>query len=375
MYPLVHEELGDLVQADPSTLAQRALARRKALADQETLPFPEVSVGLPEPESASRLPVSGDTNRIVGKPVSGGCVEGRVRVVRRIEEAEALEPGEILVSPITDVGWTPYFALIAGLVTDIGSAVSHGAVVAREYGLPAVLNTRNATSLLETGDRIRLDGNRGLVEKLTAESRFDRAIAAIDAVNAQDPNQLTFDGVSQAKELLHSQRATHWVRELDPSPSEALLLAARAHHLRRWHLPRAEFPEGRAGYHAWRRELQVRHATETAQILAGCGYSEEESARVGELIRKRGLGRDAEVQTLEDALCLVFIESQLAAFSTQHPEEKVIDIIARSLAKMSEAGRAMSARIPLGDHEVALVEAAVAQYSARRERVDTSPTR
>jgi phosphoenolpyruvate synthase/pyruvate phosphate dikinase len=87
-------------------------------------------------------------------------------VVLALEDAEALEPGEILVSPITDVGWTPYFAVIAGLVTDVGSAVSHGAVVAREYGLPAVLNTRIGTRALRTGDRVLLDGDRGVVEVL-----------------------------------------------------------------------------------------------------------------------------------------------------------------------------------------------------------------
>jgi pyruvate,water dikinase len=83
-----------------------------------------------------------------------------------LEEAESLEPGEILVAPITDVGWTPYFGVISGLVTDVGSAVSHGAVVAREYGLPAVLNTRNGTSILRTGERVILDGDRGTIERL-----------------------------------------------------------------------------------------------------------------------------------------------------------------------------------------------------------------
>jgi pyruvate,water dikinase len=362
VYFLLHEELGELALAsDSERLAQIALARREVLAYQETLAFPEVTVGLPEPE---RLVVGqGDARRIVGKPVSGGQVEGRIRVVRRLEEAESLEPGEILVSPITDVGWTPYFAIIAGLVTDVGSAVSHGAVVAREFGLPAVLNTRNGTQMLKTGDRVRLDGDRGIVDVLEADSRFDRAIAAIDAVNAKDPNQLSFAGESAAKELLHARRASHWVNRLDESPTEALLLAARAHHLRRWHLPRTEFPAGRAGYHAWRRELQDRHAREAGEILEACGYSEGEIQRVGDLIRKRGLGRDPEVQTLEDALCLVFIETQLAAFSARHSEEKVIEIIARSLAKMSEAGRSASAQIPLAGSEAALVAAAVERFN------------
>lgn len=166
VYFLTHEELGTLAGAPPQDeLAREALARRKALAYQETLQFPEVSVGLPEPDVAV-IEIDEDQDRIVGKPVSQGKVEGRVRVILALEDAEALEPGEILVSPITDVGWTPYFAVIAGLVTDVGSAVSHGAVVAREYGLPAVLNTRIATRALRTGDRVLLDGDRGVVEVL-----------------------------------------------------------------------------------------------------------------------------------------------------------------------------------------------------------------
>jgi pyruvate,water dikinase len=166
VYFLTHDELGRIAKAPPGdAMAGEAVARREALPYQETLRFPEVSVGLPEPESEV-VDTDVSEDRIVGKPVSQGKVEGHVRVVLALEDAEALEPGEILVSPITDVGWTPYFAVIAGLVTDVGSAVSHGAVVAREYGLPAVLNTRTATRTLRTGDRVLLDGNRGVVEVL-----------------------------------------------------------------------------------------------------------------------------------------------------------------------------------------------------------------
>lgn len=167
VYFLLHEELGALAASAPGDrLAEVAVGRRQALTWQETLHFPEVCVGRPQP-----VPVSaGDPEDgvVVGKPVSGGRVEGPVRVVRSLEEAEGLRPGEILVAPITDVGWTPYFAVIAGLVTDVGSAVSHGAVVAREYGLPAVLNTGHATSVLRTGERVLLDGDRGTVERLDA---------------------------------------------------------------------------------------------------------------------------------------------------------------------------------------------------------------
>jgi phosphoenolpyruvate synthase/pyruvate phosphate dikinase len=94
-------------------------------------------------------------------------VEGVVRVAHTLLEAAALEPGEILVTPITDIGWTPYFNFIGGLVTDLGSSVSHGAVIAREYGLPCVVNTRQATRFLQTGNRVRLDGDTGTVTLLT----------------------------------------------------------------------------------------------------------------------------------------------------------------------------------------------------------------
>ena len=93
-------------------------------------------------------------------------VEGIARVAHTLQEAAALQPGEILVTPITDIGWTPYFSLIAGLVTDLGSSVSHGAVIAREYGLPCVVNTRQGTRFIQTGDKLKLDGDNGCVTLL-----------------------------------------------------------------------------------------------------------------------------------------------------------------------------------------------------------------
>ena len=105
-----------------------------------------------------------------GRPASRGVVEGIVRVAHTLQEAALLEPGEILVTPITDIGWTPYFSLIGGLVTDLGSSVSHGAVIAREYGLPCVVNARQATRFLQTGNRVLLDGDKGTVVLLPEEA-------------------------------------------------------------------------------------------------------------------------------------------------------------------------------------------------------------
>ncbi len=152
---------------DISELVAAAEARRTALPFQARLEFPDVSVGKPVP-FRPQPPEGIEDGVIVGRPASSGVVEGSVRVATTIAEAQALQPGEVLVAPVTDVGWTPYFTLIAALVTDIGSSVSHGAVVAREYGLPCVVNTQGATRVLRTGDLVRVDGDRGTVTILSA---------------------------------------------------------------------------------------------------------------------------------------------------------------------------------------------------------------
>ena len=158
-------ELPALVRGDdPAQLVARAVGRREALTFQSALEFDDVSVGRPAP--VVRTAVASSDGEIVGRPAGRGSVEGVVRVARSVTEARDLRPGEILVAPVTDVGWTPYFAVISALVTDIGSSVSHGAVVAREYGLPCVVNTLVATRVLRTGDRVRVDGDRGLVTLL-----------------------------------------------------------------------------------------------------------------------------------------------------------------------------------------------------------------
>lgn len=159
----LHRVVGD---GDIADLVQAALRRREALAFQDSLEFDDVSVGRPVPVVAPPPTALAD-DQIAGRPASRGTVEGVVRVARSIHDARDVQRGEILVAPVTDVGWTPYFTVISALVTDIGSAVSHGAVVAREYGLPCVVNTLVATQVLRTGDRVRVDGDRGLVTLLS----------------------------------------------------------------------------------------------------------------------------------------------------------------------------------------------------------------
>jgi pyruvate,water dikinase len=102
---------------------------------------------------------------LAGLPVSAGTVEGRARVILDVSTAD-LEPGDILVTAFTDPGWTAAFTGITGLVTEVGGLMTHGAVIAREYGLPAVVGVENATRLIRDGQRIRVNGTDGYVELL-----------------------------------------------------------------------------------------------------------------------------------------------------------------------------------------------------------------
>ena len=131
-----------------------------------------------------------------------------------------------------------------------------------------------------------------------------------------DPVRIVVRGEERPKELAHAELVTEWVRRLDPAPSDELLLAARAHHLRRWVIPRSSYPTGRSGYLRWRKAEHAQHAEDVARILDAAGYDDAAVTRVQDLVRKRGLGRDPatrdpDAQTLEDALCLVFLETQL----------------------------------------------------------------
>jgi Domain of unknown function (DUF4202) len=162
------------------------------------------------------------------------------------------------------------------------------------------------------------------------EARFERAIAAIDAANADDPHD---------KELRQAELATKWVRRLRPDASEALLLAARGHHIRRWTIGRDTYPEGRRGYLRWRRDLQRQHAADLDRILTAEGYDETTVSRVQDIVQKRQLTTDPEVQAFEDALCLVFAEDQLADFATRVDKDKLDDIIEKTKEKMSPEGR------------------------------------
>jgi hypothetical protein len=155
---------------------------------------------------------------------------------------------------------------------------------------------------------------------------------------------------------VHGRLAAEWVADLAPDADDALLLAARAHHLRRWELPRSEYPEGRAGYLRWRRDQKQRHAADVAEILGRVGYEPAEIERVQALVRRDDLTRgDAGAQAVEDAACLVFLETQLADVAPRFDREHLLDVIRKTARKMSPTGLAAVARLPLGEVERSLL--------------------
>lgn len=167
-------------------------------------------------------------------------------------------------------------------------------------------------------------------------SAFGRAISEIDAANAADPG--LEDGRPAA--LVYGERMSAEMDRLFPAASEVLRIAARGQHVERWLLPRTDYPEGREGYLAWRREEARRHGVRVGGIMAAAGYGPSEVERVGVLLRKEGIKRDPEVQALEDVICFVFLRWYFAGFAEKHEPEALQRIVEKTARKMSAEGRA-----------------------------------
>ncbi|MGB5941554.1 MAG: DUF4202 domain-containing protein [Leeuwenhoekiella sp.] len=168
---------------------------------------------------------------------------------------------------------------------------------------------------------------------------FESALEKIDALNSQDPNTETFAGETHPKEWLYAIRMSEQLVEFAPDASEELRIAARAQHICRWKSPREDYPMDRPGYLRWREDLKKMHAKLTGEILEEVGYDAEFIKRVQFLIRKKQLKKDEGTQTLEDVICLVFLQYYFDEFADKHPDEKIVDILQKTWAKMSDAGK------------------------------------
>jgi hypothetical protein len=185
--------------------------------------------------------------------------------------------------------------------------------------------------------------------------RFEAALRRFDEENSRDPNREN----GEPCELLYAQRLTGWVLRLRPDASEELRLAARCQHICRWEIPRSSYPMTRPGYLKWRADLKKFHAQKAGDILREIGCDETVIHRVQDLNLKKNYPDDPETRVLEDALCLVFLEFQLADLAAKTAEDKTINALQKSWAKMSEAGRAAALKLEFGPREKALLQRAL----------------
>jgi Domain of unknown function (DUF4202) len=190
--------------------------------------------------------------------------------------------------------------------------------------------------------------------------RFEEALRRLDAENARDPNRESDAGTDWPRELLYARRLTAWVLKLSPAAPETLRLAARSQHLCRWEIPRDRYPLTRPGYLQWRSDLKKFHAQKAGEILRAVGYPEETVAQVQDLNLKKHFPADPDCCVLEDALCLVFLEFQLAELAGKTTPDKVVNAIQKSWKKMTPAGREAALKLRLGPRETALVQQALA---------------
>lgn len=195
-------------------------------------------------------------------------------------------------------------------------------------------------------------------------SRLAKAFEAIDEANSQDPSKVTADGGQVPAERLYGERMSQTLDELYPEASEILKVAARAQHIQRWTVPRANYPMDRTGYLRWRTELKRKHATLTGELMQSSGYSEEEIARAGALIRKERLKQNAESQALEDVACIVFLKHYVDEFAAKHDDDKLIQILRKTWVKMSPHGHQAALALPLSPRVGELVGRALQDETA-----------
>lgn len=193
--------------------------------------------------------------------------------------------------------------------------------------------------------------------------QLERVLNLIDEANARDPEMEVGTEGRQPKALLYGHHMSRWLERLSPDASEELKIAARGQHIRRWEVARETYPATREGYLQWRTFLYRFHADHVAELMRLVGYAEQSIQRVGTLIQKRGIKTDPEVQTLEDVVCLVFLENYFTEFVKvhDHDKEKLINIIRKTWSKMSGQGQQMALQLSFAPSVQTLLEVALSE--------------
>ncbi|HET7383877.1 MAG TPA: DUF4202 domain-containing protein [Pseudolabrys sp.] len=195
--------------------------------------------------------------------------------------------------------------------------------------------------------------------------RLFKILSAIDATNACDPRMVEFDGRQEPVELIYGKRMTETLARIVPEPSECLQIAVRGQHIERWKIARATYPVGRAGYLQWRRVQRDHQALRIGELMAAVGYDADAIERLGVLIRKEKIKTDAEVQLLEDIICVTFLQYYLPDFSTKVDEDKLADILAKTWGRMSEIGHQHALKLDLPPNVLRLLKRGLAQLNSK----------
>jgi hypothetical protein len=180
----------------------------------------------------------------------------------------------------------------------------------------------------------------------------------IDLAHSADPKRAG----GRPAELVYADRMEAWLLRLEPDASELLRLAGRCQHLERWTVPRSSYPEGRTGYLAWRKNLYGKQAARARELLLEAGIDRREADDVATWVSKTGLKANPNTQLLEDAACLVFLESEIGSFATQHaayPREKFVEIIRKTWRKMSLSARQAAKGVSMSVEITGLVNEAL----------------
>ncbi len=186
-----------------------------------------------------------------------------------------------------------------------------------------------------------------------------QAFNAFDKYNQKDPHVFIWGDLSYPQEYFLALKLYEWVLKLNPNADEELLLASRSQHIGRWEIPRETYPDGREAYLKWRKYLALFHAEKASSIMKEVGYDDEQIARVRQIILKQKLKVDADVQTMENALCLVFLEFQYEDFYPKHPPEKVVNILRKSLLKMDSHGHQFALGLNFSEQGLAYINEAL----------------
>ncbi|SDW44617.1 protein of unknown function [Lutibacter oricola] len=191
------------------------------------------------------------------------------------------------------------------------------------------------------------------------QEKFKKAIKLFNEANSLDPNMEIHNDAEFPKELLYAVRMTEKLNDFAPNSSEALQLAVCCQHICRWEIARDSYEMNRVGYLTWRKDLKDFHAKKAAGILTSVGYEKELIDQVQFLLLKKQLKKNADTQTLEDVVCLVFLEFYFLKFSKKYSEEKLIDIVQKTWKKMSDKGHEAALKLELPKPALELITKAL----------------